>query len=96
MPVYDYGCPRCGPFSAFRPMAEYAEPQDCPDCGEKAPRAQLSAPAIGGIATGWRVGMGGAGGQSRFSSDSGHGGGCGCCSGSLTRLPKQDWARKLS
>ena len=47
MPSYDYDCQRCGPFTASRPMAEFAQPQPCPDCGTAAPRA-LTVPAIGG------------------------------------------------
>ncbi len=29
-------------------MAEFAEPQACPTCGDSAPRAVLTAPALGG------------------------------------------------
>ena len=32
MPVYDYLCDDCGPFTDMRPMAECDEPQDCPQC----------------------------------------------------------------
>ena len=44
MPVYDYLCGRCGPFTEMRPMAECDLPSDCPDCGRQAPRAFLTAP----------------------------------------------------
>lgn len=53
MPLYDYDCPGCGPFRAFRPMSESARAQDCPQCGGKAPR-RLAAPMLaGGDAAGW-------------------------------------------
>ena len=32
MPTYEYECPDCGPFTDVRPMAEYDQPQACPDC----------------------------------------------------------------
>jgi putative FmdB family regulatory protein len=34
MPTYDYGCERCGRFIETRPMAEFALPQPCPNCGD--------------------------------------------------------------
>ena len=92
MPEYDYACPTCGPFSAFRPMADFAAPQECAECGKPAPRVLLSIPAIGGVDAGRRAP------SSRFSATSGssHGGGCACCSGKSWKLPKTDWARKLA
>src|SRR6202000_1826826 len=44
MPVYDYLCKECGPFTEMRPMAECDEPQDCPQCAGVSPRAILTAP----------------------------------------------------
>jgi putative FmdB family regulatory protein len=32
MPVYEYLCDDCGPFTDVRPMAECDTPQDCPQC----------------------------------------------------------------
>jgi putative FmdB family regulatory protein len=49
MPVYEYLCSECGPFVAIRPMAEYDLPQPCDQCGEAAPRALLTAPAMSGM-----------------------------------------------
>ena len=49
MPFYDYGCDHCGPFTAFRAMAEYEEPLACPECGVMAPRVLLAAPRLGGM-----------------------------------------------
>lgn len=44
MPVYDYLCETCGPFTDMRPMAECDDPQACPDCTALAPRAILNVP----------------------------------------------------
>jgi putative FmdB family regulatory protein len=44
MPVYDYECESCGPFTFMRPMAQCDRPARCPGCGSKAPRAFLTAP----------------------------------------------------
>src|SRR5882672_12586656 len=44
MPVYDYLCSDCGPFTDLRPMAESDAPLRCPGCGVLAPRAFLTAP----------------------------------------------------
>ena len=68
MPTYDYACDRCGPFSESRPMAEFALPQPCPDCGAPAPRS-LTSPAIGG---GAREVVG-------ATPMRPHPGGCACC-----------------
>jgi putative FmdB family regulatory protein len=46
MPVYEYLCDKCGPFTAIRPMAEYENPHDCPSCGKDAPRVLLTAPRM--------------------------------------------------
>jgi putative FmdB family regulatory protein len=68
MPTYDCGCERCGPFTESRPMAEFALPQPCPNCGSAAPRA-LTSPAIGG-----------GGREATFAAQSpSHPGGCRCC-----------------
>lgn len=47
MPVYEYACTDCGPFTATRAMAEFREPYTCPDCGSEARRVMLTAPAVG-------------------------------------------------
>jgi len=53
MPLYDYDCPDCGPFRALRPMSDSAGAQDCPKCGDPAPR-QLRAPMLSsGESSGW-------------------------------------------
>ena len=43
MPVYEYLCNDCGPFTDMRPMAECDDPQDCPHCATQAPRVILTA-----------------------------------------------------
>jgi putative FmdB family regulatory protein len=69
MPTYEYECADCGPFVENRPMAEYDQPQPCPDCTEPAPRL-LTVAAIGGGAAAPDAG----GTPARA-----HAGGCGCC-----------------
>ena len=44
MPVYDYLCNECGPFTDMRPMAECDLPLACPQCEATSPRAILTAP----------------------------------------------------
>ena len=44
MPVYEYLCDDCGPFTDMRPMAECDAPQDCPRCESESPRVILTAP----------------------------------------------------
>ncbi|WP_307756272.1 FmdB family zinc ribbon protein, partial [uncultured Bradyrhizobium sp.] len=45
MPIYEYLCNDCGPFTDMRPMAECDLPQDCPQCETTSPRGILTAPA---------------------------------------------------
>ena len=82
MPVYDYACEGCGPFTALRPMAAFRDPCACPDCGGEAPRAFLTAPNLAGMDAGRRRAMATnerSANEPRLSSK--HGAGCGCCSG---------------
>ena len=46
MPTYDYACPQCGGFDAFRSLADRNEPCACPDCGTASPRVFVSAPRL--------------------------------------------------
>jgi putative FmdB family regulatory protein len=82
MPVYDYLCPDCGPFTAIRPMAEFEQPQICEECGGAAPRALLTAPAFSGIDPGQRrareVNERSSHAPKRATR---HPASCGCCSG---------------
>ena len=81
MPTYEYHCPECGPFSAFRPMAEYQSPQPCESCGVPAPRAALSVPFFAGMDAGRRTAMAtnerSANAPTR--SKGRHPAACGCC-----------------
>lgn len=54
MPVYDYLCDACGPFTALRPMAEFQAPHLCAGCGTPARRAMLTAPGLAGMDAGRR------------------------------------------
>ncbi len=54
MPVYDYLCDGCGPFTALRPMSEFQAPQPCDGCGAPARRAILTAPAFSAMDGGQR------------------------------------------
>ncbi|MCC0806173.1 zinc ribbon domain-containing protein [Methylobacterium sp. W2] len=89
MPVYDYACDACGPFTVLRPMAQFKDPHDCPDCGSSCGRAFLTAPNLASMDAGRRK----AHAVNERSAhaprkSSGHGAGCGCCSGtSKTKQP---------
>lgn len=86
MPVYEYLCDDCGPFTAVRAMAEYRDPCGCPDCGTEAPRAILTPPRLAGMDAGHRKAIGV---NERASHEpkraSAHGAGCSCCSGKSTK-----------
>jgi putative FmdB family regulatory protein len=86
MPVYDYLCEQCGPFTEMRPMAESGAAQACPECGEKAPRAFLSAPYCATMSTELRLAHATnerSASAPKLLSDSkrSHSSGCSCCSG---------------
>lgn len=46
MPLYEFDCATCGPFDAWRSMAEAGAPMACPRCGGAAER-RFSAPVLG-------------------------------------------------
>ncbi len=85
MPVYEYLCDTCGDFAVLRPMAQSGLNHDCPDCGEAAPRALLSAPAFAGMPRADRIARetnersAHAPKESSKVDPKGHGAGCGCC-----------------
>jgi putative FmdB family regulatory protein len=86
MPVYDYLCQRCGPFTEMRPMADSDVPQACPECGADAPRAFLTAPYCVTMPSQLRLAHAtNERSASEPKSFSGlkrtHGSGCSCCSG---------------
>jgi putative FmdB family regulatory protein len=89
MPVYDYLCNRCGPFTDMRPMAECDLPHKCPQCRKKAPRAFLTAPYFATMSGERRLAH--ATNERSASAPkalSSHGGGCNCCSGASMRYKK--------
>ncbi|HWK95512.1 MAG TPA: zinc ribbon domain-containing protein [Pseudolabrys sp.] len=89
MPTYDYLCDDCGPFTGFRPMSESDLPSDCPACGTSAPRAFLTAPYMSGISTERRHAFATnerSAHEPKSTKSTGHGPGCGCCSGKSSRM----------
>ncbi|MEL6887405.1 MAG: zinc ribbon domain-containing protein [Pseudomonadota bacterium] len=88
MPLYDYQCHDCGPFTAFAALRHFADPCDCPGCAAPAPRVLLNAPRLAVMGGGTRR----AHETNERSADapkrSSHGPNCGCCSGSSTRPSK--------
>lgn len=46
MPTYDYSCPQCGGFDAFRTLAARNEAANCPDCGATSERVFATAPRL--------------------------------------------------
>jgi putative FmdB family regulatory protein len=85
MPVYDYECEGCGPFTWMRPMAECDLPAACPRCGSDAPRAFLTAPYFAAMPAGRRLAHAtnekSAHAPRRLSVGGAHGAGCRCCGG---------------
>ena len=90
MPTYDYACPDCGGFDAFRSLSQRNEPAECPDCGTASPRVLVSAPRLSAMAAGTRRAIEAnerAANEPRSSRDVAggygrlrHPAGCGCCS----------------
>jgi putative FmdB family regulatory protein len=96
MPVYDYLCSECGPFTDLRPMAECDAPQPCPGCGGLAPRALLTAPHFALMAAERRL----AHAMNERSADAPqrltewkteHGAGCRCCAGKASMRKVARW-----
>ena len=52
MPIYDYRCEGGHTFDALIKVADYAEPQECPECGLLSERVILKAAAID-----WKMGV---------------------------------------
>ncbi|HUA56753.1 MAG TPA: zinc ribbon domain-containing protein [Candidatus Sulfotelmatobacter sp.] len=94
MPLYDYDCARCGPFTVLRPMAECEAPHDCPDCGASAPRVILTAPRLALMDAGRRnaatVNERSAHAPRRSAESGGHAPGCTCCTGSSRSRTRRD------
>ena len=81
MPVYEYGCPRCGVFAAMGSLARFREPADCPACGTRSERVLVSAPALGilGQALKQAHAVNERSADAPRSTRAGHGMGCACC-----------------
>jgi len=86
MPTYDYDCPACGGFDAFRTLAARNEPAICPDCHHESPRVFVSAPRLALLAGDTRSALEigeRASHEPKSSRDYArfkHPAGCGCCS----------------
>ena len=87
MPVYEYACHACGPFTALRPMAQFKDPHDCPDCGEACERAFLTAPNLAAMDAGRRKAFATNERSAHAPRKSAHGPGCGCCSPKKAAAP---------
>ena len=82
MPVYEYWCDTHGAFEAIRPMADYAAPHACPDCGAEAPRVMLTVPRLATMETSRRTAHEtNERAAHEPKSTRRHGPGCACCSG---------------
>ncbi|WP_279604544.1 FmdB family zinc ribbon protein [Methylobacterium sp. J-070] len=81
MPIYDYECAACGPFTAMRPMVQFRDPCACPECGSGASRTFLSAPAIAGMDPTRRSVLASheRDANGRGLAKAAHPAGCGCC-----------------
>ena len=83
MPLYDYLCTDCGPFTELMPMAAYDAPHECPSCGETAPRAILTIPNFNGMESNKRnahaVNEKNAHAPQTSARSGKHPPGCGCC-----------------
>jgi putative FmdB family regulatory protein len=80
MPVYEYLCEGCGPFTLMRSMSEYELPADCPLCEASAPRVMLTAPYCSTASPQTRLaGAASERGAAAPSSAAAHGGSCSCC-----------------
>jgi putative FmdB family regulatory protein len=73
MPVYEYLCKNCGPFTQIRAMSDYELPCDCPNCAASAPRVMLTAPYCSTVST-------------QSSMGDSHGASCSCCTSGSSRL----------
>jgi putative FmdB family regulatory protein len=89
MPVYDYDCMRCGPFTMLRPMAECKFSAACPRCGEDAARAFLTAPYVAAMPADQRLAHAtneqSAHAPRRSNQGNYHGAGCNCCGQKATQ-----------
>jgi putative FmdB family regulatory protein len=95
MPVYEYLCDRCGPFTQMRPMAECDLPSDCPVCVAEAQRVILTAPHCSTLSAQSRTAHAAnersANAPRTLSSlKQQHGAGCSCCASPSSRLVRKE------
>lgn len=80
MPLYEFWCGTHGVLAALRPMADFAKPCACPDCGADAPRVLITPPRLAAADRGriraQAVNERAAEIPKRLSE---HGPGCACC-----------------
>jgi putative FmdB family regulatory protein len=91
MPVYEYLCAECGPFTQMRPMAECDLPSDCPRCAREVPRVMLTAPHCSTLSAQSRLAhatneRSAHAPRTLSSLKRAHGAGCACCSSRSSRL----------
>jgi len=89
MPVYEYHCKDHGYFEALRPMSEFKQPCECPECSAPADRVMLTAPMLANAnraqMKAHAVNEKSADSPKRTST---HGPGCSCCSGGKKKSGK--------
>jgi len=87
MPIYQYCCDDCGPFTELVPLSEYADPKSCPFCGTNAPR-MITAPRLAMLDSATRNAhqTNERSAHEPKKSSHGHGPGCGCCGGSSKKI----------
>ena len=91
MPTYDYDCPQCGGFEAFRSLSARNEAAACPACSAASARVFVSAPRLALMEGSTRSAMDvneRARHEPKRSGDYArlkHPAGCGCCSTSSRR-----------
>jgi putative FmdB family regulatory protein len=102
MPVYEYMCDACGPFTAIRPMAEFEQPTACPICEAESPRVLLTAPNLASMDPRRRTAMAtnersASAPKSLSEMKTKHGAGCSCCNSKSMRYLKrsQDGAKSF-
>lgn len=88
MPVYEYQCQDCGVFETMAPMSAFADPCDCPACGQSAPRVMFSVPHISGMSSGTKRAHETNERAADSPKRSSHGPNCGCCGGGKKRESK--------
>ncbi|MGE4372449.1 MAG: zinc ribbon domain-containing protein [Xanthobacter sp.] len=99
MPVYDYLCEECGPFTQMHPMSACDEAQPCPECRAFSPRALFTAPHVAGMDAGRRNAFATneraanapmkVGEYAEKQNSKRHGAGCSCCSGGMRSSKKR-------